>query len=114
MPALDAVEWEACLLEPVHNPAAERTVRRALGMVPPAVALLLRFGVVAGAVIAFGITHLPLLHVSPILAEMVALVVSQDERLPLLLQHRRAACSASSAFPRRASGAWKKICSAPS
>ena len=35
MSALDAVEWEACMLEPVHNPEAKRFLRKKLGLVPP-------------------------------------------------------------------------------
>src|SRR5512143_1741326 len=78
MPALDTIEWEACLLEPVRNPEAERTVRKALGIVPPGMRYFLDSPWLTDAAVALDLMHTPLLHVSPNLAEMVALVVSQD------------------------------------
>lgn len=78
MPALDAVEWEACLLEPVHNPEAERAVRKALGMVPPAMRYFLDSAWWPDAAVALGIAQTPVLHVPPVLSELVALVVSQE------------------------------------
>ena len=78
MPALDSVDWEACLLEPVHNPEAERRVRKAIGIVPPVVRYFLDSVWWPDAVVALDLVHTPLLHVSPDLAEMVALVVSQE------------------------------------
>ena len=78
MPALDTVEWEACLLEPVRNPEAERTLRKALGIVPPGMRYFLDSPWWTDAAVALDLMHTPLLHVSPNLAEMVALVVSQD------------------------------------
>jgi alkylhydroperoxidase family enzyme len=78
MPALDSVEWESCLLEPLPNPAAERRVRRALGMVPPGARYFIDSEWFADAVIAFDIPHLQLQYVSSDLSEMTALVVSQD------------------------------------
>ena len=78
MPALDAVEWETCLLEPVHNPAAERALRKALGVVPPGFTYFLDSAWGPAAAIAFDLGHLPLRHLSSKVAEMVALVVSQD------------------------------------
>lgn len=78
MAALDAVEWEACLLEPVHNPPVERAVRKALGVVPPAMRYFYDSTWWPDAAVALGITHTPVLHVSPGLSELVALVVSQE------------------------------------
>ena len=78
MPALDNVDWEACLLEPIHNPEAERRVRKAMGIVPPVVRYFLDSVWWPDAVVALDLVHTPLLHVSPDLAEMVALVVSQE------------------------------------
>jgi uncharacterized peroxidase-related enzyme len=77
MPALDSVEWEACLLEPVRNPERERAVRKALGFVPPGLRYFLDSPWFAEAGVALDMMHTPLLHVAPLLAEMVALVVSQ-------------------------------------
>lgn len=78
MAALDAVEWEACLLEPVHNPPVERAVRKALGMVPPAMRYFFDSTWWPDAAVALGITHTPVAHVAPALSELVALVVSQE------------------------------------
>jgi alkylhydroperoxidase family enzyme len=78
MPALDAVDWEACLLEPVPNPDAERALRKALGMVPPPSRYFLESPWWTDALVALDLNHIPLLYVSPNLAEMISLVVSQD------------------------------------
>jgi alkylhydroperoxidase family enzyme len=78
MAALDAVEWETCLLEPVRNPDAERLLRRELGVVPPGARYFLASSWLPRAVSAFSISRLPLRHLSPELAEMISLVVSQD------------------------------------
>lgn len=78
MSALDAVEWEACLLEPVDNPQAERAVRKALGMVPPAMRYFLDSAWWADAAVSLGITHSPILHLPPNLTDLVPLVVSQE------------------------------------
>ena len=78
MPALDAVEWEACLLDPVPNPVAERALRKKLGMLPPPSRYFIESPWWTEALIGFDLYHLPLRHVSPNLAEMISLVVSQD------------------------------------
>ncbi|MDX2170467.1 MAG: hypothetical protein SF182_25570 [Deltaproteobacteria bacterium] len=78
MSALDSIEWEACLLEPVPSPETERRVRRALGMVPPGSRYFLDSAWFADALIALDIGHLQLQHLRADLSEMVALVVSQD------------------------------------
>lgn len=78
MPALDAVEWEACLLEPVPNPAAERALRRALGIVPLPSRYFIESPWWIQALKSFELYHLPLLHVPPNLAELISLVVSQE------------------------------------
>jgi alkylhydroperoxidase family enzyme len=78
MPALDSVEWESCLLEPLSDPVAERAVRKALGIVPDGYRYLFDSGWWPEAMIAFSTNTLPLLHVAPDLADAVALVVSQD------------------------------------
>jgi alkylhydroperoxidase family enzyme len=76
MAVLDAVEWEPCLLEPVQNRDLERTLRRAIGVVPPAARYFLD---APWLVRAFAtINQVPLLHLSTEMAEMVELVVSQD------------------------------------
>jgi len=78
MPALDDVEWEACLLEPVRNAPVERALRKALGTVPPGLRYFLDSAWWMDAAVALDLVHIPLLHLDPNLAEMVALVVSQD------------------------------------
>ena len=78
MGALDSVEWEACLLEPVRNRDAERYLRRALGMVPPGAQYFLDSPWVTRASAVLDASHIPLLYMSVELAELVSLVVSQD------------------------------------
>jgi alkylhydroperoxidase family enzyme len=78
MAALDAVEWEAALLEPVRNRDAERFVRKHLGVVPPGARYFLDSLWVTQAAVLLSIGHVPMLYVSPDLAEMLALVVSQE------------------------------------
>ena len=76
MAALDAVEWEPCLLEPLQNRDLEHSLRRTMGIVPPAMRY---FFDAPWLVRAFATANqVPLLHLSPAMAEMVELVVSQD------------------------------------
>ena len=78
MPALDSVEWESCLLEPLSDPVAEKAMRKAIGMVPDGYRYFFDSGWWPEALIALSTNTLPLLHVSSDLADAVALVVSQD------------------------------------
>ena len=78
MPTLDTVAWEACLLEPLHDAEVERKVRKAMGIVPPLARYFLDSMWWPDAMVALDLVHTPLLHVSPNLAELVALVVSQE------------------------------------
>jgi len=74
--ALDAVEWEVCSLEPVRNRAGERTLRAALGMVPPSARYFLDSPWVTRAYA--NLAGMPVHQLSPDLTEMITLVVSQD------------------------------------
>jgi alkylhydroperoxidase family enzyme len=78
MGALDAVEWEACLLEPIRNAEAERMLRREVGMVSPGARYFLDSPWVTRAGARLDVGHLPTLHVPGELAGMIALVVSQE------------------------------------
>lgn len=78
MGALDAVEWEACVLEPVRNPEAERYLRKAIGMVPPGTRYFLKSAWMTRAFAGLGTETVPLLYASSELSQMIALVVSQD------------------------------------
>lgn len=78
MGGLDAIEWESCLLEPVRNREAERYLRRAIGIVPPGAYYFLDSPWVTRATATLDVSHIPLLHVSPKIAGLVSLVVSQD------------------------------------
>ncbi len=78
MGALDNVEWEACVLEPVRNRDAERYLRRSLGMVPPGALYFVDSDWLTHGVVAFDLVHLPRAHVAPMLAELIALAVSQE------------------------------------
>jgi alkylhydroperoxidase family enzyme len=76
--ALDTVEWEACLLEPVVDPAATRALRRELGFVPHGVTFFLDSPWMRRLPLLLRSVFMPLVHVRPAFAEMIALVVSQD------------------------------------
>ena len=79
MTALDAVEWEACVLEPVRDPATEAFLRRTYGrLVPPAMRYFAGAPWLLRSVVALELDALPLLHAPDALAHMIALVVSQD------------------------------------
>jgi alkylhydroperoxidase family enzyme len=75
---LDGIEWETCLLEPLKDRAAERSVRKALGFVPTGVRYFLDAPWVTRTSVRLDIGHIPMLHLSLDLGEMVALVVSQE------------------------------------
>ncbi len=78
MTALQDVEWEDCLLEPRHDPALEREIRRAgLRVLPPSVPYLsyapwVALGVVDGRLDG------RLVHTSFDLNDLIFLAVSQD------------------------------------
>jgi alkylhydroperoxidase family enzyme len=76
--ALDAVEWEACLLEPVRNPDAERRLRKELGMVPAGARYFLGSPWLTSALALLSTARLPMLHVSVDESSIIALVVSQE------------------------------------
>ncbi len=78
MGALDAIEWEACLLQPVRDPEAERALRREIGIVSPGARFFLDSPWVTRATTRLELPQLPTLHVSGDLNEMIALVVSQE------------------------------------
>jgi AhpD family alkylhydroperoxidase len=76
--ALDAVEWEACLLAPVRNPDAERRLRKELGMVPEGSRYFLSSPWLTSALALLSTARVPLLHVSFDESSIIALVVSQE------------------------------------
>jgi alkylhydroperoxidase family enzyme len=76
MAALDAVEWEACLLEPIRDRAAERILRTAVGYVPPPTRYFSPSPGVIGAYAS--LLRTPVRYLSAELVEMIAFVVSQD------------------------------------
>jgi AhpD family alkylhydroperoxidase len=78
MGALDAVEWEACVLERVRQPEAERFLRKSIGIIPPATRYFLQSAWMTRAFVGLGAEAVPLLYMPSDLSQMVALVVSQD------------------------------------
>jgi AhpD family alkylhydroperoxidase len=79
MRPLEAVEWEACLLEPVRNRAAEREMRSQLGFVSPGARYFLDSPWLPRALVLLETTRAPGLHVRDPLDGYVALAVSQDQ-----------------------------------
>lgn len=75
---IDQTEWEACFLEPVKNPEAERYLRKALRVVPPSAPYFFDSPWITRSLVHFDLCRLPLVHIGPDLAERIAMVVSQD------------------------------------
>lgn len=76
MSAIQSVEWEPCLIEPTRNPELERRVRRTNGSVPPWMPFFFSCPWIIET--ALDLYNPKLLHVNLELAEMISLVVSQD------------------------------------
>ena len=77
MSALQEVEWEECLLEPRRDKAIEREIRKAGGFVSPLVSFFQPCPWLARTI---GKTYRSrqLVHTRPALADLIGLVVSQD------------------------------------
>jgi AhpD family alkylhydroperoxidase len=75
---LQDVEWEACLLEANRDPGLEREVRRQTGFVPPLVRYFTACPWLVHSVSALLPTQVGLSHVNSLLADVIGLVVSQD------------------------------------
>lgn len=71
-------EWEPCLLEPARDRAVEALARRAHGMLPPNVPYLAHAPWVASAAVRLNPDHGLLVHVDFALADLVSMVVSQE------------------------------------
>lgn len=76
--SLDAVQWDACLLEPRPDRELEKYVRRELGSVPSAVAYFAPVPWIVRSMTAWSPTSAPRGHVPIQLVEIAALVISQD------------------------------------
>lgn len=76
MSALQNIEWEACLLEPTCDAELERSVREAFGFIPDWVPYFLRSPWIVRAFVDF--ENLRLVHADLEFAEMIALVVGQE------------------------------------
>jgi AhpD family alkylhydroperoxidase len=76
--ALRDVEWQACVLEPRRDPALEAHVRGVLGTVPSAVPYFTAAPWVVRSMVSLGDIGAPLAHLEYVLADLIALVVSQD------------------------------------
>lgn len=71
-------EWESCLLEPGRDRALESLARRAYGTLPPDLPYLVHCPWVARATVQMNYTRELLVHVDFALADVVAMVVSQE------------------------------------
>jgi alkylhydroperoxidase family enzyme len=78
MTALQHVEWEACLLEPTRDPALERFVRQEMGGIPPMVPYFETCPWLVRSLMAVNQYRVRLVHVSFALADLIGLVVSQE------------------------------------
>jgi alkylhydroperoxidase family enzyme len=75
---LQDVEWEACLLEPHRDRALERQVRRELGGLPFGVPYFAASPWIVHSLVAMSSHRVRLVYVDLALADVVGLVVSQD------------------------------------
>lgn len=78
MTALQDIEWEACLLEPRRDPELERYVRQEMGSIPPIVPYFEGCPWIVRSLMAINQYRVRLVHVSFALADLIGLVVSQD------------------------------------
>ncbi len=78
MTALQDVEWEACLLEPSRDPALEQLVRQEMGVIPPIVPYFEVCPWIVRSLMAINQYRVRLVHVSFGLADLIGLVVSQE------------------------------------
>jgi alkylhydroperoxidase family enzyme len=72
------VEWDACVLEPHRDPELEAFVRRGFGTVPSSVAYFTPVSWIVRSMTTLSHSSSPLAHLDPVLADLVGLVVSQD------------------------------------
>jgi hypothetical protein len=78
MTTLRDIEWEACLLEPVRDPTLEKFVRQEMGGVPPIVPYFEVCPWVVRSLMTINQYRVRLVHVSFALADLIGLVVSQE------------------------------------
>jgi alkylhydroperoxidase family enzyme len=78
MSALEAVEWDSCLVDPRRDPELEKQARRALGSVPHVVRYLAACPWLVESFIRMAATPFQLFHVAPELHDLIWLAVSQD------------------------------------
>jgi alkylhydroperoxidase family enzyme len=76
--ALEHVEWEECLLEPRVDLELEAEVRRQLGAVPSSTRFLARSPWIVPSILRLLHYSAPIVHTPFALADLVSLVVSQD------------------------------------
>jgi AhpD family alkylhydroperoxidase len=78
MTLLHEIEWEAPLIEPYRDPDAEALMRKKYGFVMDSVAFYSRSPWIVRSQVRFDIQRDVLVHVDVDLAEIIGLVVSQD------------------------------------
>jgi AhpD family alkylhydroperoxidase len=78
MTLLHEIEWEAPLIEPYRDPDAEALMRKKYGFVMDSVAFYSRSPWIVRSQVRFDIQRDVLVHVDVHLAEIIGLVVSQD------------------------------------
>ena len=78
MTLLHEIEWEAPLIEPYRDPDAEASMRKKYGFVMDSVGFYSRSPWIVRSQVRFDIQREVLVHVDVDLAEIIGLVVSQD------------------------------------
>jgi hypothetical protein len=82
MTLLHEIEWQAPLIEPYRDPDAEALMRKKYGFVMDSVAFYSRSPWIVRSQVRFDIQRDVLVHVDVDLAEIIGLVVSQDNSRP--------------------------------
>ncbi|UCE85694.1 MAG: carboxymuconolactone decarboxylase family protein [Deltaproteobacteria bacterium] len=72
------IEWEACLIEPRRDPELERQLRKQVGRLPGSMAYFSPCPWLPRVLAALNGLEFPLVHIDHHLADLVMLVVSQD------------------------------------
>ena len=78
MTEIEAVEWEACCIEPVRDRELERHIRREMGFVPSSIRYYTECPWLARSRARSNFLAAKLVHIPLELAEKIALVVAQD------------------------------------
>ena len=105
--ALQQVEWESCLVEPFPDPALQSYARRRWGIPNPMITYFASVPWLARAVIDLHPEYGLLMHLDQTVADLVVLVVSQENSCRFCYAAVRGCCGLREC-PGRVSSAWNR------